>query len=135
MSLETEIQKLREAIEANTVALSNQPTPAVADFAKEVSEANDASQTEKKPSSKKPKVEKKVEEKPTETQAPEVTLEDLRKLAGELVAKGKKNEFKAVLDSFEAENLTLFSRAGVRMPEMLTALEEAAGCKLSEIVD
>lgn len=85
-----------------------------------------------KEEAKKPAEEPKKEE--TEDDAPEVTLDDLRKVGTALVAEGKKLDFLAYLkEAFDAPNIgTLKSE---QYPECLAGLEELLGKKLSEIAD
>tara|TARA_R110002020_G_scaffold472424_1_gene700409 strand:+ start:7165 stop:7617 length:453 start_codon:yes stop_codon:yes gene_type:complete len=150
MSLETEIQKLTKALDANTAALLSTGGTIQTTTEEVVKKVETKKPKAEKPETKKPKAEKPetkeveaiepaveatepaVEDEP---EAPTVSVDDLRKVAGKLVEDGKKADFAKVLKSFEAKNLTIFSNEGGDMQAMLEALEAEAGCKLAEIAD
>lgn len=85
-----------------------------------------------KEEAKKPAEEPKKEE--AEDNAPEVTLDDLRKVGTALVAEGKKTEFLAYLkDELDAPNISALKSE--QYPECLAGIENLLGKKLSEIAD
>lgn len=144
MSLESEIKLLRLATEANTaatqsntLALMDQPvnipgTVELTTTEEVVTRVGDKKVTEKKTSTKGAITTKEVV---ANAEASKATGDDCRKVAGELIVRKSKVEFRAVLDGFGIRNITVHERDGGDFDELLAALEEAAGVKLAEIAD
>lgn len=113
---------------AEPVAEEAQPEPKKATKAKAKAEPTPEPE---KPAEAKPEPEAVEEEK---TPAREVSLNDLRKVGTELVAKGKKTAFLELLNkNFGVPNIGKLDAA--QYPACLTALEEVLGKKLEEIAD
>ncbi len=140
MSLETEIKKLREAIEANTAALMGQGQTILG-----TEETTSAPKKDKAPAKDKtkadetPATEAKDEPEPKKetpkADTKEVTGDDCRKVAGKLIEDGEKAAFQAVLKQFKTKSITAFEKEEGDLAAMLSALEDKAGCKLDEIPD
>lgn len=108
--LETEIKKLREAVEANTKAME----AFLAHTARSVAVSEDTPETDPEPTPEpKPKKAKaKPKDEPTkETETETVDLGELKTITLGLSRNGKKNEVRAKLDSYGAAKIADLNNA------------------------